>query len=147
MKARFLATALLAATATTAAVTAPARADDEHPLFVVVTSPDAQTQAMAMILSSEAVKKKVPVRMLLCGPGGDLALKSNSGTAMKPSGKTPQQMMQGLIQGGATVELCALYLPNSGGKTEADLIDGVKPTRPPVVSDFMLKSDVRYFTF
>ncbi|NYZ12811.1 hypothetical protein HL658_09630 [Azospirillum sp. RWY-5-1] len=145
MKARILATALLFAA--TAVATVPARADGDHPLFVVVTSPDAQTQAMAMILSAEAVKKKVPVRMLLCGPGGDLALKANAGPAMKPSGKTPQQMMQGLIQGGATVELCALYLPNSGGKTEADLIDGVKPTRPPVVSDFMLTSDVRYFTF
>ncbi|HYH22667.1 MAG TPA: DsrE family protein [Azospirillum sp.] len=144
MKGRLLAAALLAATTATAAM--PARADDQA-LFVVVTSPDAQTQAMAMILAGEAAKKQVPVRMLLCGPGGDLALKGNAAPAMKPSGKTPQQMMQGLIQGGAKVELCALYLPNSGGKTEADLVEGVTPTRPPVVAEYMLKPNVRYFTF
>lgn len=145
MKGRILAAALLAATAATAAT--PARADDDRPLFVTVTSADAQTQAMAMILAGEAVKQKVPVRMLLCGPGGDLALKGNAAPAMKPSGKTPQQMMQGLIQGGAKVELCALYLPNSNGRTEADLVEGVAPTRPPVVAEFLLKPNVRHLTF
>jgi predicted peroxiredoxin len=148
MTGRLLAAALLAATtaATTISIAAPARADDQE-VYVVLTSADAQVQAMAMNLAGEVTKRRMPVRMLLCGPGGDVAFKGHVGPAVKPAGKTPQQMLQGLIQAGVTVNVCALVLPNSDGKTAADLIDGVSPTSPPPVVDHLLKPNVRSFTF
>lgn len=143
MKGRILAAALLAA----ASAAMPARADDDQAVFVTVTSPDAQVQAMAMNLAGEVMKRQRPVRILLCGPGGDVAFKGHAAPAVKPAGKTPQQMLQGLIQAGAKVDVCALVLPNSGGKSAADLIDGVSATNPPAVVDFVLKPNVRTFTF
>jgi len=116
-------------------------------LFVVVTSPDPQTQAMAMVLTNQALQRQTPVRLLLCGPGGDLALKDYQGSSLQPSGKTPQQMMQAAITAGAQVELCALYLPNSAGKTPADLINGVNPVKPPEIGAHMDQENIRFFTF
>ncbi len=116
-------------------------------LFVTLTSADPQTQAMALVLSQQALQRQTPVRILLCGHGGDLARKDYQGPALKPSGKTAQQMLQGLIQAGATAELCALYLPNSDGRTTTDLIDGVAPVTPPVIGEHMDRPDVRYLSF
>jgi predicted peroxiredoxin len=130
-----------------ACLTLPAAAMAKDSLFVVVTSPDTQTQAMAMVLTMQSLQRQTPVRVLLCGPGGDLALKDYAGSPLQPSGKNPQQMLQGAIQAGAQVELCALYLPNSNGRKPADLIDGVAPVAPPVIGEYMDRSDVRYFTF
>ncbi|UEM24238.1 DsrE family protein (plasmid) [Skermanella mucosa] len=125
----------------------PVSAVAKDSLFVVVTSPDAQTQGMAMVLTMQSLQRQTPVRVLLCGPGGDLALKDYAGSPLQPSGKTPQQMLQGAIQAGAQVELCALYLPNSNGRKPTDLIDGVAPVTPPAIGEFMDRPDVRYLTF
>lgn len=126
-------------------LSSPVAAKDS--LFVTLTSSDPQTQAMALVLSQQALQRQTPVRLLLCGPGGDLARKDYHGPALKPSGKTPQQMLEGLIKAGAVAEICALYLPNSDGRTAADLIDGVSPVTPPVIGDHMDRPDVRYLSF
>ena len=106
--------------------------------FFNVTSSDNQAQGMAMVLAGQMAEQKASVRMLLCGPAGQLALKSYEPAALKPKNVTPKQMMEGLIKGGATVEVCALFLPNAG-KTPADLIDGVAVAKPPEVAAFMAK--------
>ncbi|MCG8692857.1 MAG: hypothetical protein MI806_16770 [Minwuiales bacterium] len=123
----------------------PAAADDEG-LFVVVTSPDAQTQGMAMVLSIQARKRGAPVRVLLCGPGGDLALKGSPQTVLKPRGVTPQGMLSTLIGMGVTADVCALYLPNNG-KSPADLIDGVGVAKPPAIAAAIVEDDTKLFTF
>lgn len=123
----------------------PAAADDEG-LFVVVTSPDAQTQGMAMVLSIQARKRGAPVRVLLCGPGGDLALKGSPQTVLKPRGLTPQGMLSTLIGMGVTADVCALYLPNNG-KSPADLIDGVGVAKPPAIAAAIVEDDTKLFTF
>ena len=126
---------------------APASAsDDKETLFVVVTSPEPQTQGMAMVLSIQAVRQGADVEMLLCGPGGDLALKDAPQTVLKPRGATPQGMLVQLIEMGVQPQVCALYLPNSG-KTAADLIDGVGVAKPPAIAAGLLKDDTRLFTF
>jgi len=145
-----LAVALSSASLSSAVLAAGATAGSaraEQPLFVVVTSGEPQVQGMAMVLSMQALQRGTPVRMLLCGPGGDLALQDHSGPALQPSGRTPQQMMQGAMQAGAEVQVCALYLPNSGGRTQADLLPGVSAAAPPAVGEFMARPEVRYFTF
>ncbi len=116
-------------------------------LFVVVTQPEPQAQAMAMILSLQALNHQTAVRILLCGPGGDLAFSGYDGPTLKPSAQTPQQMLQAVIKAGAKVELCPIYLANSGGRTEAEMIPGVTVTSPAVVGDFMDQPGVRYFAF
>ena len=44
--------------------------------FFNVTSADNQTQGMAMVLASQMAEQKAAVRILLCGPAGQLALKA-----------------------------------------------------------------------
>ena len=125
----------------------PAAAGDETPaLFVVVTSPEPQTQAMAMVLAIEARKRGAGVEVLLCGPGGDIALKDAPQTVLKPRGATPRDLLTTLIGAGVRARVCALYLPNKGG-SPADLIDGVGVARPPAIAAALLAGDTRLFTF
>jgi intracellular sulfur oxidation DsrE/DsrF family protein len=114
--------------------------------FFNVTSADNQAQGMAMVLAGQMAEQKAAVRILLCGPAGQLALKAYEPAALKPRNVTPKQMMAGLIKGGATVEVCALFLPNAD-KTPADLIDGVTVAKPPEVAAYMVKPGVRAFGF
>ncbi len=114
--------------------------------FFNVTSADNQTQGMAMVLASQLAEQKAAVRILLCGPAGQLALKAYEPPALKPRNVTPKQMMVGLIKGGATVEVCALFLPNAD-KAPADLVEGVAVAKPPEVAAYMVKPGVRAFGF
>jgi intracellular sulfur oxidation DsrE/DsrF family protein len=100
--------------------------------FFNVTSADNQAQGMAMVLATQMVEQKASVRILLCGPAGQLALKTYEPAALKPRNVTPKQMMAGLMKAGATVEVCALFLPNAD-RTPADLTDGVTVAKPPEV--------------
>jgi len=58
-----------------AAVTSPAQADDKK-LVTIVGSAEPQTQLMSMVLSMQSLKQGASIYILLCGPGGDLALKA-----------------------------------------------------------------------
>jgi len=125
----------------------PANAVNEKPnIFVVVTSADAQTQGMAMVLSIHARKQGAKVQVLLCGPGGDLALKGSPQTALKPKGMTPQKLMAKLMTMDVYPQVCAIYLPNKG-KSNADLIAGVSVAKPPAIASAMLAAHTRFFTF
>lgn len=114
--------------------------------FFSVTSADNQSQGMAMVLATQMAEQKAAVRILLCGPAGQLALKSYEPAALKPRNATPKQMMVNLVKTGATVEVCALFLPNSD-RTPADLIEGVAVAKPPEVAAYMMKPGVRAFGF
>ena len=65
---------------------------------------------------------------------------------LKPRDVTPQQMLQGLIKNGATVEVCALYLPNTGLKA-SDLIPGVGAAKPADVAAHLLKPGMHTLAF
>lgn len=123
-----------------------ATAQTQTEAFFNVTNADNQAQGMAMVLATQMQEQKVAVRVLLCGPAGQLALKSYEPAALKPRNVTPKQMMQGLIKNGATVEVCALFLPNAE-RTPADLLEGVAVAKPPEVAAFMVKPGVRAFGF
>jgi predicted peroxiredoxin len=122
---------------------APASADN---IFVVVSSGEAQTQMMAMVLGNRVAAKGASVRVLLCDAAARLAVERESFPSFQPAGKTPQNLLQGLMQKGATVEVCAIFLPNTEYE-ESDLLSGVGVAKPGPVADHMLKPDVRYFTF
>ncbi|MCK5663674.1 MAG: hypothetical protein KAI17_09310 [Thiotrichaceae bacterium] len=128
-------------------LTSSAYADQSKGLNVMVTSPDQQSQMMAMVLSVMTMKKhQKEINMVLCGPAGDLALMSTKTKALKPSGKSPTQLLHALLKMGAKVEVCPLYLPNNG-KTEAELIKGISVAKPPVVAGRLLDNNYKILTY
>lgn len=124
-----------------------AHADNpEDPLFVVITTGDAETQMMALVLATQSANQGVPVRILLCSDGGYLAMKESDSPAFAPSGRSPKQLLIGLLGSGAQVEVCGIFLPNRD-YTEDDLLDGIGVAAPPEVAGYMKSKGVRYFTF
>jgi predicted peroxiredoxin len=123
-----------------------ANAQTPTELLVTVNSGNAQTQGMALVLASQAVEQKAGVRVLLCSEGGQLAVKGKEGTVLKPRNVTPNQMLQGLMKAGAKVEVCALFLPNSGLQP-TDLIEGVSVAKPADVATYMLQGNVKTLTY
>ena len=143
---------LLATTALLASLITPTllSAGQVKGLNVLVNSENPQTQAMAMVLSLMTIKKhKKEVTIVLCGPAGDLADKNIKGTPVKrPNGKAPsaKDHLKLLIKKGAKVEICPLYLPNSG-KNKSILLDGITVAKPPVVAGKLLDSDYQTISF
>jgi predicted peroxiredoxin len=115
-------------------------------LFVVVTSADAETQMMAMVLATQSLNQGVQVRVLLCSGGGYLAVQGHESRVFQPADRSPEDLLRGLISNGVKVEVCGIFLPNRD-LTESDLIDGVTPASPPEVAEYMRQDGVRYFTF
>lgn len=140
-----LTAALLAATA----LAIPAQAEETPDLVTILTSEEPQTQLMSMVLTMQSLKQGSKTYTLLCGPGGDLALKDapDSATApQKPKGMSPQGLMRIIMAQGGTVEVCAIYLPNKGVGPEA-LLDGIGMARPPAMAARLLAEDTRIMSF
>lgn len=118
----------------------------ESGLFVVVTSADAETQMMAMVLATQSMNQNVSVRILLCSEAGELALRNSESPMFAPANRSPKQLLSGLIERGAVVEVCGIFLPNRE-YTAGDLIDGIGTASPPEVAEYMRGDGIRYFTF
>ncbi|MFW5635709.1 MAG: hypothetical protein ACOC23_09615 [Thermodesulfobacteriota bacterium] len=125
-----------------------AMAQDGKKLVAIVGTPEPQIQLMSMVLSMQALQQGASVYILLCGPGGDLALKDapDSATAPQEPGMSPQGLMQKIMAEGGTVEVCAIYLPNKGLGADA-LIDGVGTAKPPEMAGRLLEDDARIMSF
>ena len=126
-------------------------ADQLKGLNVIITSADAQTQMMGMVLSTMALKKhKKIVNITLCGPAGDLAVKGMESPIVKrPRGAkdiTPKMALTALLKAGVSVEICQLYLPNTG-KDASVLLDGISVAKPPMVAAKLLDSDFNNVSF
>ena len=115
-------------------------------LFVNIHSGSAMAQGAGLVLAGQALEQKATVRVLLCDAAGDIALMGKDMPTLKPRNVTPQQMLQGVIKAGAKVEVCALYLPNTG-KQASDLIAGVTPAKPAEVAAHLLKPGVNTLAF
>ena len=122
----------------------PFNSSDE--LFVVLTSDDAETQMMAMVLATQSANQDVPVRILLCSDAGELAIEGKESPSFAPADRSPLQLLNGLIERGVKVEVCGIFLPNRE-YTEEDLTDGIGVAAPPEVAEYMKRENVRYFTF
>ena len=115
-------------------------------VFVVVTSGDPQTQFLAMLLSTKMKGQGKSVRILLCSDGGHMAIKGSHQTAVKPFGKSPQDMLVGLQQGGVRIEVCPFYFPNHG-KSATDMLDGITQSNPDDVANALMEPGIKLFTF
>ncbi|WP_305043112.1 DsrE family protein [Geoalkalibacter sp.] len=144
MKTRFM--AILMMTLALLIGAGAAMADDKQPLLLILTSGDTQTQGMALVLSNEAQRQGAEVRVLLCSEAGKLALREHEAPTLKPRDISPKQMLETLMQGGAKVDVCALFLPNLG-KTQEDLLLGVSAAKPPIITELLLDKKVRLLNF
>ncbi len=115
-------------------------------LFLTINSGSAMTQGAGLVLASQAIEQNATVRVLLCDAGGDIAVTGKEMSTLKPKNVTAQQMLQGLIKAGAKVEVCALYLPNTG-RPATDLIPGVTAGKPADVAAYLLKPGVTTLAF
>ena len=115
-------------------------------LFVNIHSGSAMAQGAGLVLAGQALEQKAHVRILLCDAAGDIAVTGAELPKLKPRDVTTQQMLQGVIKAGAKVEVCALYLPNTG-KQPTDLIPGVTPAKPADVAAHLLKPGLNSLAF
>ena len=129
------------ATTLALATTAPAAE-----LFVSLHSGSPMAQGAAMVLATQAQQQQAQVRVLLCDAAGDIAIQGAESPALTPRNVTPQQMLVSLMKGGAQVEVCALYLPNTG-RQASDLLPGVTPAKPADVAAHLLKPGVQTLAF
>lgn len=126
-----------------------AAAEEKPDLVTVLTSAEPQTQLMSMVLTMQSIQQGASAHILLCGPAGDLALKDAPASAtapQKPRGMSPQGLMQSIMETGASVEVCAIYLPNEEVGADA-LLDGVTPAQPPAMAARLLAPNARIMSF
>ena len=126
-----------------------AQATEKPKLVTIVGTGEPQVQLMSMVLTMQSLKQGAKVHVLLCGPGGDLALKdapASATTAQKPKGMSPQGLMKKVMAAGATVEVCAIYLPNKGLDKSA-LIEGVGAAKPPEMAARLIADHTRIMSF
>ena len=115
--------------------------------MVILTSAALQTQGMAMVLSRAMQEQGVQLSILLCDKAGDLAIDSyQSSQALAPKGMKPEGLLLQLIEAGADVAVCALYLPNSAYQ-EQDLRQGIRIAQPVDMALMMRNKNYRVFTF
>ncbi|MBN1929648.1 MAG: DsrE family protein [Chlorobiaceae bacterium] len=132
---------------TASAETQPVAAQSSNKgLFVIVTPGDSMTQMMAMVLSTQTLNQGRSVRVLLCGEAGKIALKGSKETLFKPTNKSPQMLLKGLIAKGVKVEVCPLFLPNTG-KQPSDLIAGVTVANPAAVASALAEDGIKLLTY
>jgi len=116
-------------------------------VFIILSSDSPQTQGMAMVLANTMVDEGAAVDVLLCDAAGDMALaQGDGGPKLAPRDVTPGKLLGALMDKGASVSVCALYLPNSD-YTEEDLAEGVSVAKPPEMTALMRDPKVRVFTF
>ncbi|MFW5679545.1 MAG: hypothetical protein ACOCYE_01405 [Pseudomonadota bacterium] len=106
-------------------------------LFVTVTGAGLQEQAMPLVLANQALDQGAEVRVLLCGAGGELALADYDAPDVAPRGVTAKQLLGRLMENGSTVEVCAIFLPNTEHEA-GDLTDGIGVADPADVAAWMM---------
>ena len=119
---------------------------DKPAVTVVLSNADTMTQGMALVLTNQMQEQGAQVDVLLCDKAADIALKGAGGDALKPNGVTPAQLLDAAMKKGASVSVCALYLPNSGRKPD-DLKEGIKPAKPAAMAKSLLESQRKVIGF
>lgn len=143
------AVSLLTACATPTVDTALQTSVETDAMLTIVTSGDAETQLMALVLTRSAKASGETPRILLCSAGGDLALLAppeSATTPLQPQGATPQGLLKTLIAEGVKVDVCAIYLPNRTFGEDA-LIEGVGMAKPDDIGRLIASPGVQILSF
>lgn len=149
----------LAAAAATIGVSGMSAADShdsetsQDQALVILTSDSLQTQGMAMILANAMQQQGTDLHILLCDSAGDLAVQGYASAeaiqtpADNPVGQIkPESILGMLMEKGASVNVCAIYLPNSD-HSEADLREGVGVAAPGPIAEMMRDPAIPVYTF
>ncbi|TVP51295.1 MAG: hypothetical protein EA345_02955 [Halomonas sp.] len=125
----------------------------EDQALVILTSDSIQTQGMVMILSNAMQQQGTDLHILLCDTAGDLAtqgFQSAEAIATPPSNPAgrvkPEGLLHMLMENGANVDVCAIYLPNSE-HDEDDLLEGVGVASPGDIAEMMRDSTIPVYSF
>ncbi|NLK66131.1 MAG: hypothetical protein GX282_01475 [Campylobacteraceae bacterium] len=121
-------------------------ADEIKGMNIVVTSPNTQTQMMAMVIASNVLEQGKDLRIVLCGEAGDLALKDSVSEPQKPANKSPKDLLGMFISKGVDVKVCPLYLPNKGLEKEA-LTEGIGVAKPAEVTANLLDGSYKNLSY
>ncbi len=130
----------------TAAAIAEQSAPAEVDALVILSDDSLQTQGMAMALTTGLQARGSSIHVLLCDEAGKLALSDYQPEALAPHGRTPKDMLMALMEKGVTVQVCALFLPNSD-YSEADLVEGITVATPPAMAAIMIRPETKVFTY
>lgn len=125
---------------------------DETPaadVLMFVNSGDNQVQGMAMTLASKLAQQEQTVRIVLCGEAAELGLQEFIPEALAPRNVSSKELMQEAMSFGATVQVCHLFLPNSGYRQyeEQDLLEEVTVNDPEEQAQEISRDDLRVMTF
>jgi len=142
---------LLLAACSALALATPAKAQEvPETLVTILTAPEPQTQLMAMVLALQAADQGASPHVLLCGPAGDMALKDapESATAGQPPRDMSPKALLTRITGlpGATVEVCAIYLPGRGESADV-LMEGIGVAKPDEMAAAMISPNARIASY
>lgn len=135
-----------------------AMADDhEHAesdrALVILTSDSLYTQGMAMILSNAMQQQGTELHILLCDGAGELAVAGYASPETiatppaNPAGEVvPEALLGMLMNHGANVEVCAIFLPNTDHEA-SDLKDGVGVAAPGPIAEMMRDPAIPVYSF
>jgi len=141
---------LLTASALALGLASTAQAQDTNKLITILTSPEPQTQLMAMVLTMNAVNAGAEAEVLLCGPAGDIALTDAPASAtagQPPRDASPQGLMKMMMaQMDLNVQVCAIYLPGKGADASV-LIDGVTAAAPDAMGAAIVADNTTVMSF
>lgn len=119
-------------------------------LITILTAAEPQTQLMAMVLTMNAINAGARADILLCGPAADIALKDAPASAtagQPPKDASPQGLMKVMMaKMGATVQVCAIYLPGKGVDPSV-LIDGVTAAKPDAMGAAIVARNTTVMSF
>lgn len=115
----------------------PARADNDDPLFVNLTSEEKHRSDMAMMFSKSMMERGHPLTIWLNDQAVVIAAKKH-GDRFADQQKT----LADLIAKGATVIACPVCMKHYGVE-ESDLLSGVKVGNPDLTDSLLFKDDTR----
>lgn len=135
-----------------AMVAAPAQTVAEEPprdVLLLVNSEQDQVQGSAMTLASQLAQRDHSVHIILCGEAAELGLEEFLPQTLAPREVSAKELMQEAMSFGATVEVCHLFLPNSGYRQyeEEDLLGEVTVNRPEDKAEMISAPNVRVISY
>lgn len=114
-------------------------------LFIALTSPEANSQVLALTMAKHADGAGKVVRVLLCGGAVELALREE----LRPAdmdGSEQQRLFEELLEKRIAVDVCPEYLSSHGLETNT-LIDGVTPTDWPQTIRVLMGPHGKFMAF
>lgn len=125
--------------------TDPADEQEYTTLFVALTSPEANTQSLALTVAKHAHDAGKLVHLLLCGAPAELALRG-SGEETRALSAEPRHLLQELVEKRISIDVCPAYLDRQGLKA-AMLTEGVSVSDWPQTIQALMSPRAKFMSF